>query len=150
MASPAPHLPGRLHPLPQAEVEQDDDQHQAGGELPAGRAQVIDALALVEVQHAAPAEGGGGSRGLPLHPAAGWPRDLPSPARLGSTWPDGLGTPVPRSRKARPPALVETQAYPLCEEKQGNPQLQFRIQHAFHSGGQNKVRIRMQEQTQPS
>ena len=49
-----PHLPRSFHSLPQAEVQQDDDQHEAGCELPAGRAQVIDATALMEVQHTTP------------------------------------------------------------------------------------------------
>lgn len=76
-----PHLPGRLHPLPKAEVEQDDDQHQAGGELPAGRAQVIDALALVEVQHAAPTEEGDGVLGAASPPRPAQRPALPCKAR---------------------------------------------------------------------
>ena len=76
-----PHLPGRLHPLPEAEVEQDDDQHQAGGELPAGRAQVIDALALVEVQHAAPTEEGNGVLGAASPPRPAQRPALPCKAR---------------------------------------------------------------------
>ena len=60
---PQPHLARGPHSLPQAEVEQDDDQHQTGRELPPGRAQVVDAAALVEVQHAAPGEQGEGVGG---------------------------------------------------------------------------------------
>lgn len=62
-----PHLPGSPHALPQAEVQQDDDQQQAGCELPARGAQVVQAAALVQVQHPAPA--GGGGPGAPPPPA---------------------------------------------------------------------------------
>lgn len=60
VGDPEPHLPRGLHTLPEAEVEQHDDQHQAGCELPPWRPQVVDAMALVEVQHATPAEGSQG------------------------------------------------------------------------------------------
>lgn len=49
-----PHLPWSLYSLPQAEVEQNNDQHQAGCELPPWRAQVINATTLMEVQHTTP------------------------------------------------------------------------------------------------
>lgn len=52
----APHLPRRLDALPQAEVENADHHHQTQGQVPAGEAQVVDASALMEVQHATPAE----------------------------------------------------------------------------------------------
>lgn len=53
----APHLPRGLDALPQAEVEDADHHYQTQGQVPAGEAQVVDASALMEVQHAAPAEG---------------------------------------------------------------------------------------------
>ena len=98
-----PHLPGSLHSLPQAKVEQGNDQHQAGRELPAGGTQVADALALVEVQHAAPGEeGDGGPGGLPPFPELDQGVALVQrPALPHSAWQQGPGlmgleTPTPR------------------------------------------------------
>lgn len=53
-----PHdLPRCLHSLPQAEVEHDDDQRQAVHGLPPARAQVINDMAVLEVQHPMPGVG---------------------------------------------------------------------------------------------
>ncbi|XP_036091234.1 uncharacterized protein LOC118613327 [Rousettus aegyptiacus] len=53
-----PHdLPRCLHSLPQAEVEHDDDQRQAVHELPPARAQVVNDMAVLEVQHPMPGVG---------------------------------------------------------------------------------------------
>lgn len=43
-----------LDSLPQAEVQDEDNQNKAEGELPARKTQVIDASTLMNVQHPAP------------------------------------------------------------------------------------------------
>lgn len=48
------HLSRRLHSLPEAEVQDNDDDHQAEQQLPLGQADVVDPAALVQVKDTAP------------------------------------------------------------------------------------------------
>lgn len=57
------YLPGCLHAFPEAEKQDDDDDHQTEQELPLGQTDVMDAAALVKVQDASPARGEGGDQG---------------------------------------------------------------------------------------
>lgn len=45
------HLSRGFDSLPQAEVEDEDNQNKADGELPARKTQVIDTFTLMNVQH---------------------------------------------------------------------------------------------------
>lgn len=48
------HLSRRLHSLPEAEIQDDDDNHQTEQQLPLGQANVMDPTALVQVKDTAP------------------------------------------------------------------------------------------------
>lgn len=48
------HLSRRLHSLPEAEIQDDDDDHQTEQQLPLGQADVMDPTALVQVKDTAP------------------------------------------------------------------------------------------------
>lgn len=69
-ATPAPpiccYLPRRLDSLPDAEVDDGEDEEQAEGQLPADRTQLVEAWREVDLQHLAAAgrKGGGGPRGV--------------------------------------------------------------------------------------
>lgn len=117
LVSPAPHLPGSLHPLPQAEVEQGDDQHQAGGELPAG-AQVAEAGLSWRCSTIAPAEEGAAVPG-----AASPPRSRPAQRTappLGTaarTWPHSLGDPWPPTPERPGPSRSGDTGLPLSVKR---------------------------------
>lgn len=48
------HLSRRLHALPEAEIQDDDDDHQTEQQLPLGQADVMDPTALMQMKNAPP------------------------------------------------------------------------------------------------